>query len=178
MFVVQGAASAAVVQFPSTYVHLICHYKITGFPRVFVFQCGQIIWSDFENLATRPLLFLDTACGTRFRQNFDKWVMWRLHDPTVRPTGRAKRSVRPVVQQLDRVNGRPTGWSNRLDESNMSNSSKRLNQQLHRWNVYSTVGPTVGPTMQIAVLNQPIESRNFILIVGVDSLIGRGRVTF
>ena len=58
--------------------------------------------------------------------------MRRLHDPTVGPTGRADRLVQQLDQQLRRVNGRPTGWSNRLDESNMSNSSNRLNQQLHR----------------------------------------------
>ena len=61
-----------------------------------MFQCGQIISSDFVNLATGPLLSLDPTCGTCLLQKFDNWVMWRLHDPTVGPTGRAKRSVRPV----------------------------------------------------------------------------------
>ena len=56
--------------------------------------------------------------------------MRRLHDPTVGPTGRSNRLVQQLDQQLHRLNGRPTGWSNRLDDSNMSNSSNRLNQQL------------------------------------------------
>ena len=57
-------------------------------------------------------------------------LMRRSHDPTVEPTGRPDRSA----QQLCRVNGRPTGWYNQLDESNMSNSFQvnRLDQQLHR----------------------------------------------
>ena len=54
-------------------------------------------------------------------------VMRRLHDPTVGPTGQSNRSVQQLDQQLRRVNGRPTGWSNRLDESNMSKPSNRLN---------------------------------------------------
>ena len=58
-------------------------------------------------------------------------VMRRLHDPTVGPTGRSNRLVQQLAQQLRRVNGRPTDWSNQLDESNMSNSSNRLNQQSH-----------------------------------------------
>ena len=52
----------------------------------------------------------------------------QLSDRPVGPTGRSDRSV----QQLDRVNGRPTGRPDRSDESNMSNSSNRSDQQLHR----------------------------------------------
>ena len=80
--------------------------------------------------------------------------MRRLHDPTVGPTGRSDRSVR----QLDRVNGRPTGRPDRSDESNMSNSSNRSDQQLHRLNVHPTIGPTIGPIMQMRSPNQPIKS--------------------
>ena len=59
----------------------------------------------------------------------------------------------------------------------MSNSLNRLNQQWHRVNVHSTVGPTDGRTMQMRSPYQPIESMSdaaddFIFIVCVDSLIG------
>ena len=79
----------------------------------------------------------------------------QLSDRPVGPTGRSDRSVR----QLDRVNGRTTGRTiGQSDESNLSNSSNRLDQQLHRLNVHPTVGPTIGPTMQMRSPNQPIKS--------------------
>ena len=77
-------------------------------------------------------------------------LMRNSHNPTVGPTSRANWSV----QQLCPVNIRPTGWSNRLNESNMSNSSNQLNQQMHRKNVHPTVGSTVGPTMQMRSPNR------------------------
>ena len=88
--------------------------------------------------------------------------MRRLHDPTVGPTGRTDRSVRPVgptVGSCKRSSDRSYDRSyDRSDESNMSNSSNRSDQQLHRLNVHPTVGPTIGPTMQMRSPNQPIKS--------------------
>ena len=79
--------------------------------------------------------------------------MQRLHDPTVRPTGRSNRLVQQLDQQLRRVNGRPTDWSNRLDESNMSPTVASLKRSSK-----CLVGPTVGPIMQIRSPNQPLDS--------------------
>ena len=54
-------------------------------------------------------------------------LMRCLHDPTVGPIIWSNQLIQQLDQQLRRVNSRPNGWSNRLDESNMSNPSNRLN---------------------------------------------------
>ena len=84
--------------------------------------------------------------------------MRRLHDPTVGPTGRTDRSVRPVGPTVGSCKRSYDRSYDRSDESNMSNSSNRSDQQLHRLNVHPTVGPTIGPTMQMRSPNQPIKS--------------------
>ena len=128
-----------------------------------------IIWDDRKIQDGVRTTILEYCFVKHFVKTAHDMLMRHLQDSTVGPTGRSNR----LVKQLDQQLRRPTGCSNRLDESNMSNQSNRLKQRLHRWNVHSTVRPTVGPTKSLktfeertyllckwgTVPNQPIEWR-------------------